>query len=181
MGEAVEAVAMFEEPEFPAAWEQWVRGTFLHRFVLDHTWMWPTLETLHYIGLSLLLGTVGAFDLRVLGMAKGIPPGALHRIIPIGIAGYCVNLLTGTAFFSAFPEQYFYNPSFWWKGTFMAIAGMNVAVFYLTNAFREVKLMPAGADAPVRAKVLAGTSLAAWVLVLICGRLLTFYRPPVFH
>jgi hypothetical protein len=58
---------------------------------------------------------------------------------------------------------------------------MNVALFYLSAAFREVKTMPAGADAPFRAKLIAGTSLGAWIGVLICGRLLTFYRPPFFH
>ena len=103
---------MLVEPDLPEPWEAWVRATSLHEFVLAHSWMWPTMETLHYIGLSLLLGTVGLFDLRVLGMAKAIPPVALHRLIPFGIAGYAVNLLTGIAFFSAFPEQYFYNPSF---------------------------------------------------------------------
>jgi di/tricarboxylate transporter len=138
-------------------------------------------DTAWFLFGALLLGTVGLFDLRVLGMAKAIPPSALHKLIPIGIAGYCVNILTGITFFSGFPEQYAYNPSFFWKGVFMAIAGMNVALFYLSSAFREVKTMPAGADAPFRAKVIAGTSLGAWVAVLICGRLLTFYRPLFFH
>jgi hypothetical protein len=169
------------EPDMPEAWERWVRATGLHRFVADHAWVWPMSETLHYLGLSLLLGTVGMFDLRVLGMAKKIPPAALHKLIPIGIAGYCVNILTGITFFSGFPEQYAYNPSFFWKGVLMAVAGMNVALFYLSTAFREVKAMPAGADAPFRAKLIAGTSLTAWVGVLICGRLLTFFRPPFFH
>jgi len=172
---------MWIEPDMPEAWERWVRATGLHEFVQAHYWMWPFSETLHYIGLSLLLGTVGVFDLRVLGMAKAIPPATLHKLIPIGIAGYCLNILTGITFFSAFPEQYAYNPSFFWKGVFMAVAGMNVALFYLSAAFREVKMMPAGADAPFRAKLIAGTSLGAWIGVLICGRLLTFYRPPFFH
>jgi hypothetical protein len=173
---------MFTEPELPEPWELWIRATFLHQFVLDNgTWLWPTLETLHFLGLSLLFATIGVFDLRVLGIGKAIPPGALHRLIPIGIAGYAVNVLTGITFFSGFPEQYFYNPAFWWKGTFMAIAGINVAAFYLTRSFREVQMLPAGADAPFRAKLIAGTSLGAWCAVLICGRLLTFYRPPSFH
>jgi hypothetical protein len=172
---------MFEEPDLPAAWEVWVRGTALHEFVQGHYWAWPALETLHYIGLSLLLGTVGLFDLRVLGMAKAIPPAALHRLIPFGIAGYAVNLLTGIAFFSAFPEQYFYNPSFWWKGAFMAVAAMNVAAFYLSRAFAEVKTLGPNADAAPRAKLIAGVSLGAWTGVLVCGRLLTFFRPPFFH
>lgn len=172
---------MFTEPEFPEPWELWVRATALHRFILDHYWSWPTLETLHYIGLSTLIGTVGLFDLRVLGMAKAIPPAALHRLIPLGLAAYGLNMLTGIAFFSAFPEQYFYNPSFWWKGTFMAVAAVNVAAFYLSSAFREVRTMPAGADAPPLAKLICGISLGCWVGVLICGRLITFYRPPIFH
>ena len=173
---------MFEEPEFAAPWELWLRDTVVHQFVVENgAWMWPTLETLHFFGLSLLFATVGLFDLRVLGMGKAIPPGALHRLIPLGIFGYAVNAVTGALFFSGFPEQYFYNPSFWWKGTFMAIAGINVAVFYLTPSFREVKALPAGADAPFHAKLIAGTSLGAWSAVLICGRFLTFYRPPFFH
>ena len=172
----------FEEPEFAAPWEEWIRSTFLHQFILENgLWIWPTLETLHFLGLSLLFATVGVFDLRVLGFAKAIPPGTLHRLIPIGVAGYGVNVLTGTMFFTGFPEQYFYNAAFWWKGTFMAIAGINVALFYLTPSFREVQTLPAGADAPFNAKLIAGTSLAAWSVVLVCGRLLTFYRPPFFH
>ncbi len=173
---------MFIEPEFPEPWELWIRATFLHQFVADNgVWLWPLLESLHFLGLSLLFATIGVFDLRVLGVGRAIPPGALHRLIPIGIAGFALNAVTGVIFFTGFPEQYFYNTAFWWKGTFMAIAGLNVAAFYLTASFREVKLLPAGADAPFRAKLIAGTSLGAWCAVLICGRLLTFYRPPFFH
>ena len=69
-----------------APWEQFVRSTALHHFVyLYEPWLWPTCEILHYLGLSLLLGTVGLFDLRVLGMAKGIPPRAIHRLVPWGV------------------------------------------------------------------------------------------------
>jgi len=42
------------------------------------------------------------------------------------------------------------------------------------------KLAP-GADASTRIKVIAGVSLAMWVGVLICGRMLTWFRPPFFH
>ncbi len=63
----------------------------------------------------MLFGTVGLFDLRVLGLLKRIPIGALHRLVPFGLAGYALNLLTGLAFFSAHPDQYAYNSAFWWK------------------------------------------------------------------
>ena len=63
----------------------------------------------------------------------------------------------------------------------MAVAGINVAVFYGTGIFAEVRGLPAGADASARVKVVTGISLAGWVGVLICGRMITFFRPPFFH
>ena len=68
-------------------------------------WLWPFCETLHYLGLSLLIGTVGLFDLRVLGLGRGIPIQAIHRLIPWGIGGYVVNILTGTVFFFGIYEE----------------------------------------------------------------------------
>jgi len=164
-----------------AAWEAFIRSTALHAFVRTYEpWLWPLCETLHYLGLSLLLGTVGLFDLRVLGFAKGIPIQAIHRLIPWGIGGFVVNILTGILFFVGHPDQYFYNDAFRFKFAFMVLAGINVLVFY-SSAYREVHGLGAGASAPLRAKIITGVSLGSWVAVLICGRLLTFFRPPFFH
>jgi len=165
-----------------APWEMFVRSTFIHNFVYSYEpYVWPTCEILHYFGLSLLLGTVGLFDLRVLGMAKGIPPGTIHKLVPWGVGGYLLNVVTGIMFFSGHPDQYFYNDSFRFKALFMAIAGANILLFYGTSAFAEMKALGPNDDAPLRIRVIAGTSLAMWVGVLICGRLLTWFRPPFFH
>jgi hypothetical protein len=165
-----------------APWEMWVRSTALHHFVYTYEpWVWPTCEIIHYFGLTLLLGTVGLFDLRVLGLAKGIPPRTIHRLVPWGVAGYVLNVLTGIVFFSGHPDQYFYNNAFRFKALFMAIAGINLLFFYATSSFGEMKQLPAGADALPRVKLIAGTSLAMWVAVLICGRMLTWFRPSFFH
>jgi hypothetical protein len=164
-----------------APWEVWVRSTDLHLFVIRHEWVWPLCETLHYLGLSLLLGTVGLFDLRVLGMAKGIAPRAIHRLIPWGVAGYAVNVLTGIVFFFGHPDQYFYNDAFRFKALFMVVAGLNILLFYSTRLFDDMKSVSPGGRAGLIIKLVAGTSLSMWLAVLVCGRLLTFYRPPFFH
>lgn len=173
---------MFTEPLNPEPWEQWIRASALHHFISAHgQWLWPALQSIHYLGFSLLLGTVGLFDLRVLGMGRQIAPAKLHRLIPFGIAGFAVNLTTGVVFFFGFPEQYFYNPSFQLLVTFVMIAGANAALFYVTPTYAAVKRLEPGDDAPLRAKIIAGTSLSCWIAVLVCGRLITFFRPPVFH
>jgi hypothetical protein len=143
--------------------------------------VWPLCETLHYLGLSLLLGTVGLFDLRVLGMAKGITPRAIHRLIPWGIGGYAVNVLTGIVFFAGHPDQYFYNNAFRFKALFMALAGINILAFYGSSIFEDLKSLAPGEKTGLLVKLVAGTSLSMWIAVLICGRLLTFFRPPFFH
>ena len=143
--------------------------------------IWPLLQTLHYFGLCLLIGTVGFCDLRLFGMAKDVSPGGSHRLIRWGIAGFVLNMLTGIVFFSGHPDQYAHSNAFYFNASFMAVAGANILAFYGTGAFSEVKALGPGADAPLRIKIIAATSLSMWIAVLICGRLITFFRPPFFH
>jgi hypothetical protein len=157
----------------------WLKSTPVAHFMVDTRWGWPTVESLHFLGLSLLIGTVGLFDLRLLGLAKKIPIITLHRLIPYGIAGYFLNVITGFAFVAAEADQYLYNPAFQTKMMFMATAGINVLVFYSTM-YRRVAPTGSGYDAPLVAKIIGGTSLVCWVGVMSCGRLITFFRPP-FH
>ena len=165
-----------------APWELFIRSTWLHAFVVAYEpRVWPLCETLHYIGLSLLLGTVGLFDLRALGLARGVTPHAIHRLVPWGVGGYISNMLIGAVFFFGHPDQYFYNNAFRFKALLMVVAGINILVFYGTGAFAEMKTLAPSADASLRVKIIAGTSLCAWVGVLMCGRLITFFRPPFFH
>jgi hypothetical protein len=139
-------------------------------------WGWPMAESIHFLGLSMLVGCVGMFDLRLLGMAKRIPIAALHRLIPWGLFGFAINVTTGSLFLLTEPDQYIYNPSFQFKVMFIAIAGINALMFYKTSWGRATadNAIP---DAPKAAKVAAVISLSVWISVIVCGRLLTFYRP----
>jgi hypothetical protein len=79
---------------------------------MNTTYGWPSVEVVHFIALSVLLGSVGLFDLRVLGLAKGVPMPALHRLVPFGVAAFGVSALTGSLFFMSAPDQYMFNPAF---------------------------------------------------------------------
>ena len=144
---------------------------------MHSAWGWPAVESLHFIGLSLLIGTVGLFDLRMMGLARGIPMSALHRLVSWGVGGYVLNVMTGVMFVTSAPDQYLYNPAFQTKLALMGIAGINVLFFY-RFVFRPVKAASAGASAPRSAQFAAAISLTCWVGVIVCGRLITCYRPP---
>jgi len=139
-------------------------------------WQWPAAESLHFIGLSLIVGTIVVFDLRLLGIGRRISIAAVHRLIPFGLLGFGLNVITGMMFLLTEPDQYVYNVSFHFKVLFMAIAGLNASAFYLTS-YRKTTGEGAPVDAPTTAKVIAVISICMWIGVILAGRLLTFYRP----
>ena len=139
-------------------------------------WAWPIAESCHFLGLCLLVGCVGAFDLRLLGVARRVPIAAVHRFIPWGLLGFAINITSGSMFLLTEPDQYIYNPSFHLKLLFMGIGGLNAATFYVSS-YRRVFGANASLDAPTHAKVIAAISLCAWMAVIVGGRLLTFFRP----
>jgi len=140
-------------------------------FVTDTPWMWPTCETLHFVGLSLLCGVVFLVDLRVLGVMRGVSFAALHRLLPWAALGFGVNVLTGMLFFVGIPGQYIHNAAFYWKIGLVMLAGANALYFTL---FDEPWLLGPGEDAPLTAKVFAASAMVLWVAVMYCGSMLPF-------
>src|SRR6185369_17215418 len=73
-------------------------------------WFLPLCESLHFIGMAMLVGVVGVIDLRMLGMAKRLPLAPLQRLVPWAVLGFVINLVTGLVFIAANPRQYIGPP-----------------------------------------------------------------------
>ncbi len=144
---------------------------------MHSAWGWPIIESLHFIGMSLLIGSVGLFDLRLLGIAREIPVAALHKLIPFGIAGFVLNVSSGLMFLMSEPDQYLYNPAFQTKLLLMLLAGLNMVLFYRL-AMGDIRKLTGFQNPAPTARLMGGISLGCWALVIICGRLITYYRPP---
>jgi hypothetical protein len=155
---------------------EWLYGTWANHLANDFRWTWPIAESVHFFGLVLLTGTVGAFDLRLLGLGKGLRPADLHKLLRFGIFGFGLQLVTGLLFISGAPEQYFYNGAFHFKVVSLALMGINAAMFY-SMEFRSVQALGPADDAPRAAKSMAAISLALLVAIMLFGRMLTFFRP----
>lgn len=142
-------------------------------------WGWPIAEVVHFTGLCLLFGAVGTFDLRMLGAVRVVPLNALHRLIPFGIAGFVLSVVSGVMFVVSAPDQYVYNPAWQIKMLLLGIAGANMAGFYLTTA-RKLKALGPDDPPPLAARIFAGVSLTAWLGVIATGRVITAFRPPAW-
>lgn len=145
----------------------------LHTMMVEVGPLFPICETLHFIGLSLLFGSLLLVDLRAMGFLKGLPLVALHRLVPLAIAGFAINAITGVLFIAFDPPTYFTNTAFLWKLVLIAVAGVNALVFEFA-VFRPLAAGNAAVEHGALIKLLSALSLLLWCGVLIAGRLIPF-------
>lgn len=138
-------------------------------FIANTPWTFAATETLHMIGLTLLIGVVLLIDLKVLGFMPSVPYVTLDRLLPWGILGFGLNATTGMLFFVAATYQYVENIAFNWKLAFLMAAGLNTLLFTFDPTWTRE-----GQPAPAYSKALAVTALGLWVGVMFWGSMLPF-------
>ena len=151
----------------------WLRDTPIGAFVRDSTWAFPVLQSLHFIGMSMLIGIVGAIDLRVLGVARAVPLAPLHRFLPLAFIGLGINLVSGIFFFCHDPWVYAFNTSFRLKMILILVAGLN-ALWFRLGVFLDLESWGPGIEASRLAKVISAMSLLIWIAVITAGRYIAF-------
>ena len=155
------------------AFENWLVASPFHDFMVQVPPAFPTCETLHFIGLSLLFGALLIVDLRGLGYFKGLPLLDLHRLVPVALGGFAINAVTGFLFVSFDPAVYFGNPAFQFKMALIPIAALNALAFELF-VFRPLKAGHVEVEDGAFIKISSALSLLLWVGVLAGGRLIPF-------
>jgi hypothetical protein len=136
--------------------------------------LYPAVETLHIVGFSILVGSIVAFDLRVLGFGRGIPLEAAARLLlRLAWLGFAIALPMGLLLFTAEATSIAENPSFRVKMALIGLAGINMVVFHF-GPWRSVSSWANGA-APGAARNGALASMALWLGVLAGGRLIAYF------
>jgi uncharacterized membrane protein len=128
-------------------------------------------QTVHFFGFSLIFGTALAICLRVLGFWKSMPFSAVHRLLPLGVFGVVINVLSGMLILQADSVRYLNEITFVPKIIFITIGAIAVLYFSLSERLWTVK---AGEDAPMSAKWVAAVVLISWSGVIMGGRLLPY-------
>jgi hypothetical protein len=126
----------------------------------------PGILAVHTIGLGLLAGLNSALDLRLLGVARSIPPAALIRLLPVMWFGLWMNVLSGIALLVAYPTKALTNPLFYLKLGLIAVA----LAILRTTVQRVRPAQPISAAT----KILAVASLLVWAATITAGRFLAY-------
>ena len=150
---------------------EFLKTSTIAGFITEKVWGWPALEALHFVGLSLMFGVIIVVDLRILGMIKSVDYSAMHRLLPWGVLGFGINLVSGMLFFITQPEQYIENIALQWKVVLIVLGGINVLYFTI---FDHAWSLKRGEDAPLMGKVMAVVTIAVWIGVIYLGRMMPF-------
>jgi hypothetical protein len=137
-------------------------------------WTYPIVEVVHIVGFAILVGAVALFDLRLLGFSRTVSIRALERhLLPWAWAALLLIVPSGVAMLSAHATEFVANPAFRVKLVLIAFAAINAAVFHGT-VYRSVAAWDQHYPTPSAAKAAALLSLALWLGVVTCGRLIAY-------
>jgi hypothetical protein len=132
----------------------------------EHAWAYPALETLHIVGIALLLGNLVALELRVWGVASALPLQPLARLaLPLVLGGFAACVVSGLMMFATRPAELLGNDAFVLKLGLLVLAGCNAAAFHARGGLQR-------ADALARVQSLL--SLGLWLAVIVGGRWIAY-------
>jgi hypothetical protein len=110
-------------------------------------------------------------DLRILGVASGIPISSIAGLGPVMRFGFWLNAISGLALLIASPTKHLTNPVFHLKLILIAIA-LGISRLIMKHIVR--KPFAAGFAVPAKGKLLAGASMVVWAGAVVAGRLLYY-------
>ncbi len=161
-------------PEPTNIWES-IEYSSLGITIAESTWMFPTFETLHVIALVTVLATIAVVDLRLVGLTSSrIAFSRLSMdMLPWTWIAFIVAAITGTLLFVSKASYYMVNPFFLIKLGLLVLAGLNMAVFHFVTQ-KSQDQWDKDVALPLGARLAGMTSLALWLGIVICGRLIGF-------
>jgi len=161
--------------DFLNIWLMLLQDSLLGESVRSALYLYPVLESIHILGIGLLIGPAFTFDLRLLevGQRYVSVTTAARCLLPVSHIGLAIVAITGFALISAQATVIASASSAPWKLWLIIVAGINVLVFH-KGIYRTVHSWDLDTPTPLLAKVSALISIFTWTGVIISGRFLAY-------
>jgi hypothetical protein len=150
---------------------QWLQKTSIGTAIRESVWQFGFIESVHILALVGVVGAAVVLDLRILGVGttyRSVSQIA-KQMIPVMLATFAVNAITGVLMFWSDPMRFYQSIAFWIKLGLLALAGLNALLFHLTT-YRHLDEWGTERALPRQARISAISSLTLWVLIVFAGR-----------
>ena len=137
--------------------------------------LFPVIESVHVLAISLVIGSILVLDLRLLGIASlDRPVSRLSRsILPVTWCAFATAAASGSLLFIANLTKYLGNGWFVAKMSLLALAGLNMIVFHAVTA-RDLRRWERNHPPPRSARLAGLVSIVLWIAIVTCGRMIGF-------
>lgn len=154
---------------------QWLNDTQMAETIRDSVWMFPAIESIHVVAIVLVVGSITRLDLRLAGLVWRDRPvtEVSDEMLPWTWASFAVATIFGLLLFVSKPMAYLGIAFFDVKMILIALAGANMLLFQHV-IFKGVAKWDRDPMPPAAVRVAGSLSLAFWVSVVVCGRLIGF-------
>jgi hypothetical protein len=151
---------------------EWLQASWVGRTVAETLWGYPLFETLHTLGMALLIGSLGLINLRVLGYKRELPIVGTRELLPLAWLGFTINAISGAALFTSDAVYFAHSYTFWTKMTLIVLGGVNASLLG-RRIFRDAAAdgVPATTSG---VRWVAASSLVFWLGAVIAGRLIAY-------
>lgn len=143
--------------------------------IRENGFLFPTIESIHVLAITIVVGSILIVDLRLLGVASR--SRAVRRmtaeVLPVTWVAFVVALAAGSLLFASNAVKYAHNSYFEAKMVLLVVAFFNMLVFHLVTA-RDIAEWEHSPSPPWRARLAGGMSLCLWMAVIVCGRMIGF-------
>jgi hypothetical protein len=141
--------------------------------------IFPWIESIHVLAITLVVGSIAIVDLRLLGLASldRAVPRLTREVLPCTWAAFTFAVITGLALFASNAVNYAHNFAFLGKLVLLSLAGANMLVFHFWVG-RDIDRWEAHGATPPGARIAAALSLGLWVGVVGFGRWIGFTLQP---
>jgi hypothetical protein len=158
---------------------QFLHDSSLATFIRESPSLFPWIEALHVLAITLVVGTIAIVDLRLLGY-RSHRKGARRLIkdmLPLTWGMFATAVVTGSLMFISNAPSYWMNTQFRIKLCMIILAGLNMAIFHLT-AYRKIGEWDESLPPPTLARVAGAASLLLWISTVFFGRWVGFTLSP---
>jgi len=137
--------------------------------------LFPWIESVHVLAITVVVGTILIVDLRLIGLAsRGRKiTDMIEEITPYTLGAFVVAACAGAVLFSSNAVKYAGNVPFLIKMVLLLLAGANFGVFHLL-VYRDSEQWAHLASPPWKTRIAGGLSLALWVSIIAFGRWIGF-------
>ena len=154
----------------------WLQNCPIGMFMQNSLWPFPTMETVHIMGIVVVVGSATILDLRLMGLIlkRQSVSSLAKQTLPWAWVGFLIQVVSGFLLYATEATKLYFSIPFRLKMLMVALVGINVLVFHVF-VYRDVDAWDTAPEPPLAARLTGWFSILLWLGIITAGRWIAFY------